>query len=95
MKLLITLSTSRSVNGVSPGSGAVCSKASRSSATSTCPLSSSSKAEKADNNSLDGESEAKRLAIVLRKVGKGMVWDDPGGKKGDKSEEADGSPKSN
>ena len=76
----MTLSISRSVKAFSPGSGAVCSRASLSSAKSTCPLSSSSKAENAERSSAEGLNAASCTAIALRNVGRVTVCDVDGGK---------------
>lgn len=78
---LVTLSISLSVNGRSPGSGAVCSNASLNSAKSICPLSSSSNAEKADRSSAGGLRADSWAAIELRNVGRATVCDVDGGKK--------------
>lgn len=93
VKPSITLSTSPGVRALSPGSGAVLSRASRSSATFTWPLSSSSKAEKADRSSALGDSAASFSASVFRKAGRAMVCADDGGKNCETSVELDGSPK--
>jgi len=66
--------------GFSPGSGAVFNKASRNSARSACPLSSSSKAENADRSSEEGDSWERSPASELRKVGRVTACDVEGGK---------------
>lgn len=88
----MTWSISAAVSALSPGSGAVCRSASRSSAKSTWPLSSSSKAENAESNSELGDRDARLVAIVLRNVARVMVWGAEGGKNRATSEAVDGSP---
>lgn len=88
----MTWSTSAAVSARSPGSGAVCSKASRSSARSIWPLSSSSKALNADSSSELGERAARLVAMVLRNVARGIVCGAEGGKKRATSVAVDGSP---
>lgn len=65
---VMILSTSAAVRARSPDSGAVVSKASLSSALSTWPLSSSSKAEKADSSSVLGESAARTSDSEFKKA---------------------------
>lgn len=67
------LSTSADVSARSPGSGAVSSNALRNSFKSTWPLSSSSKAEKAESSSALGESATNASASELRKAARAMV----------------------
>jgi hypothetical protein len=92
VKPSITLSTSAGVSARSPGSGAVLSSASLSSDTSTWPLSSSSKAEKAESSSALGDRAAKVSASELRKAARAMVCGADGGKNFDTSEDPEGSP---
>jgi hypothetical protein len=79
------LSTSLAVRAFSPGSGAVSRSAFRSSTKSTWPLSSSSKAEKADSSSALGESAASASASELRNTARVIVWGADGGKNLDTS----------
>lgn len=88
----MTLSTSLSDNGRSPGSGAVCNKASRSSTKSTCPESSSSKAENAERSSWAGDSAESRVAREFKNAGREVVCGDEGGKKAVTSEVFAGRP---
>ncbi len=88
MKPFRTRSISAAASAFSPGSGAVCSSASRSSARSTWPLSSSSKAEKADSSSELGESAASVAARELRKAPIVMVCGADGGKNCDTPQRA-------
>jgi len=90
--LPITVSISLAVSGCSPASGAVFNNASLSSVKSTCPLSSSSNAAKADMSSVGGDSDASSVAMLLRYVGRFIDCDDPGGKNGAISELPDGRP---
>lgn len=92
VKPSMTLSTSAAVRARSPGSGAVLSRASRSSATFVCPLSSSSNAEKADSSSALGESAASFSAKEFRNAASAIVCGADGGKNCDTSDELDGSP---
>lgn len=69
VKPLSASSISRSDKALSPGSGGVVRSALLSSATSTCPLSSSSNAEKAFRSSCCGEIETNADASELRYCG--------------------------
>jgi len=95
VKPLMTLSISVSVSARSPGSGAVWSRASRSSARSICPLSSLSKAEKAERSSVLGDMAASASASAFMKTGMAIVWGADGGKNRETSGGLDGRPEYN
>ncbi len=58
----------------------VCRRASRNSWTAIWPLSSSSKAEKAERSSVEGERGVRRDESVVRKEDRGRVLEEEGGK---------------
>jgi hypothetical protein len=59
---------------------------------STCPLSSSSKAENAESNSFGGDRDDKSVEIEVRNAGRLVVWACDGGKKGETSVVEEGRP---